>query len=108
MLANRYADPGLVGRLPPEDAVGKVLNGEVRLWRHRHKGAQPGISRRVHGDLQAHGSRPRSRRSSRGSSKLQLPNEVTSSCRAAEISAVVACSSFQRNPALSKTKLPAS
>src|SRR5262249_393984 len=89
-------------RLAAEDAIREVLNREMRLRLHRNEGPQGQIAG------VGHSSNPSFRKSSRGSSKLQLPNDSTACRRASAISAVVARKSRHWNSSSVKTKLAGS
>src|SRR5262249_11110893 len=88
-----------------EDAVGEVLDREMRLRRDGDERPQARVGRGRHDRLSRVGNSPSLRRSSRGSSKLQLPKPWTSPCRASRISATLASWTRQRNPVSSKWKL---
>src|SRR5262245_20266675 len=85
-----------------ENTIGKILDRKMRIGRDGDEGPQ----RRIVGWV--HQISPSALRPSRGSSKLQLPKEVTTSRRADSIVAVVASSFLHRRPGSSKWKLAAS
>src|SRR5262249_46348273 len=81
-----------------EHAIREVLNRKMRIRHDGHPRAQRWIVGRIHG------INPSARKPSRGSSKLQLPKDVTACRRADSISETVARRSRQRRPSESNAK----